>query len=504
MIGSAVRTVTAVHVAVVLALVFGLSSAGVTPDVMVAESWWYAFLAANAGVLAGNLAMGALARRPADAERLEREGRREDLSDSHAVVVEQLRALEAERDKLTPEDYVRERTALMAVGAQAARELDEGPPTASEVTAVQLSAAFAPVGGAPTSPATSPISSAGTGLGESALARRLTAERDADPDAFDDAMRLLGYARHRVGAEFRGAAYVLAIFALAGTLYILAGNQSRTRQEGMSITGGDSVRSPSAREAASTAPPTSAQGEIAELRARLAADPDDLDALNGLSALAVREGDLQALMEHNQHALEVAPADPTARTYRSVALRAIGRTDEARATLDAVVRDDPKHVLSRLLRSQLVVGSDPDLAVADLEAALAVEDSPMLRQLLADAQGRAAEAHTPAEVLVSGSLELPEGVSPEGFRTVFVSLRPPGGGMPLATAKLEPGPFPLEFTVTTRDRMGPMAAVPVPPAFVVKAWLDTDGNPMTKTDADPLIERADVAKGTTGLVLRLE
>ena len=46
MIGSAVRTVTAVHVAVVLALVFGLSSAGVTPDVMVAESWWYAFLAA--------------------------------------------------------------------------------------------------------------------------------------------------------------------------------------------------------------------------------------------------------------------------------------------------------------------------------------------------------------------------------------------------------------------------------------------------------------------------
>ena len=40
--------------------------------------------------------------------------------------------------------------------------------------------------------------------------------------------------------------------------------------------------------------------------------------------------------------------------------------------------------------------ADLEEAVADLEAALAVEDSPMLRQLLADAQGRAAEAHTPA------------------------------------------------------------------------------------------------------------
>lgn len=501
---SAVRTLTAVHVAVVLALLFGLSSAGVTPDVMVAGSWWYAFLAANAGILVGNLAMSVLAQRPAAVLRVEREGRREDLTDSHAIVVDQLRALEVERHKLDPEDYQRERATLLAVGTEAARELDEGPPTAAEITAIQSVAMFAVAGGAPTSPATSPATvSPGSLEGATPLARRLGAERDADPEAFQEALRQLGYDRQRLGAEFRGAAYALAAVALAALLYGLAADQSRSRADGMPMTGGDSVRSPSAREAAGMTTPPPADEELA-LRKRLEADPDDLEALNGLSGVAVREGNLQGLMEANQRALEIAPQDPTARTYRSVALRAIQRDAEARSNLDEVIAANPTHVLSRLLRSQLVVATEPDLAVADLEAALTVEDTPMLRQLLADARGKAEAVHRPAEVLAAGTLELPPGVDPASFRTVFVSLRAPGGGMPLATAKLAPGPFPLTFNVTTRDRMGPMAAVPMPETFVVKAWLDADGNPMTKTDDDPLGERTDVAKGTTGLVLRLE
>jgi hypothetical protein len=186
------------------------------PEVMSANGWWWAFLVANAGVLAGNLAMATLPASPtqrptSSSPRV----RRQDLLDSHATIVELLRNLEVERPKLDPADYERQREALVAVGASALRELETG---------------ISPTGGPPMA-AESPFAS---------LVARLRAEREADPAAFQAALEQLGVQTNAgTSGEWRGAGYTVALILLAGLLFWMAGEGSRPRGANDTMTGGD-------------------------------------------------------------------------------------------------------------------------------------------------------------------------------------------------------------------------------------------------------------------------
>ena len=103
-----------------------------------------------------------------------------------------------------------------------------------------------------------------------------------------------------------------------------------------------------------------------------------------------------------------------------------------------------------------------------------------------------------AAVLVSGTISAP-GDAAEA-KAVFVSVRGPRPGPPLAAKRLPAGPFPLDFTLTEADR--PMVQGPVPESFTVKATLSLTGDPMTKTGQE-LQASVEVAKGATGVALEL-
>ena len=79
------------------------------------------------------------------------------------------------------------------------------------------------------------------------------------------------------------------------------------------------------------------------------------------------------------------------------------------------------------------------------------------------------------------------------------SLRDPAGGPPVAAVRLPPGPFPMTFEVTSANLIAMGGARPVPATLDLSVRIDTDGNPMTRTDAEPSFMAKAVAKGTSGI-----
>lgn len=507
MTDTTLRAAVALHLAILVAVGVGLWLAGLTGDEVTKSLWWTPFFVVNAGVLVGHALMAWLASQPAAGRELAWEGRRADLQHSRRVVVEQLRNLDAERDKLDISDYTRERESLLAVGAQASRELDDGVPTAAgEITAVMptiLAPEVAPmatdtdhlpVAGDPTSPATSPPT---LGAAER-LVLRLQAERDANPEAFASAMQRLGLQQAGPSGEWRGALYTLGVLAMVVGFWQLAASSSSERAPGMSMTGGDSVGG----EAAPAVSPV-----VAELEARLAQDPDDLDALNRLTEIAIIDQDIERAVALNSRAQALAPDDADVRTYRAVMLAFIGRRDESMQLLEGVLDAHPRHLNALFYLGVFLQRTDPARSVQLLERALEVKDVPQIRQQLLEAREAAGAAPVEAApAILEGTITLSDPAATG--QMVFVAVRPAGratpGMPPYAALKLPPGPFPMTFQIT-EDSVLPMhRRQPKPDGFQVTVRLDGDGDPMTSPPTDPSALLTSVPRGTSGLTVTLE
>ena len=90
-------------------------------------------------------------------------------------------------------------------------------------------------------------------------------------------------------------------------------------------------------------------------------------------------------------------------------------------------------------------------------------------------------------------------------KALFVSVRDPAGGPPLAALKLATGPFPLEFKITEADAI-PMGGVarPFPDKVDLSIRLDADGDPLTKDDGLPAASLPGTAKGTAAMKVTLK
>ncbi|MEQ1504538.1 MAG: hypothetical protein ABMB14_20030 [Myxococcota bacterium] len=112
-----------------------------------------------------------------------------------------------------------------------------------------------------------------------------------------------------------------------------------------------------------------------------------------------------------------------------------------------------------------------------------------------------------APIVVSGTLSVdPAKASMVGqAKALFVSVRDPAGGPPLAALKLQPGPFPMTFQITEADAIA-MAGVPRPfPAKVdLTVRLDADGDPLSKDDGMPAAVLPGTAKGSAGMKIPLK
>ena len=435
---------------------------------------WAVWGPALAVILAG-LSLGfAIARREGGAPRTH-QGERQDLERERELALEALKALELEQDKMSPEVYAQEREVLLARGANAARELD----------------------------------AAGADEATRDLTAQLKAHLDVHgEDAFRHAISELGTspaprpAKDGMAPEWRGALTALTVVAVAGLFYQFASQESSVRAPGASMTGNVAAPSPEAQDA--------------EWLARLEADPNDLEAANTLTRNALMRGDAVGAMEWNQKAAAIGPNDPAALTYRAVLADTVGMTDRAISGLQEVTATHPNHGDAwAYLGVFLVRMGRPGEAVEPLERATELmPNEPGLKELVSQARAMArTQANVPpgnastgdAPTVVAGMVSLPEGVTVTGAETVYVSLRSPAGGPPLAALKLPVASFPMAFTVTEADAISMGGAPrPFPEAVNLKVAIDGDGNPMTRDDVVAEASLEGVAKGSEGLEVALE
>lgn len=468
------------HAALAGVLLGILAVGGWPPARLATTPWWLPFWIAQAGLFAGTMAWVGLTRRRDDAETTIAEGRRTDLAETRALVVEQLRHLEVERDKLDDATYAEERAALLEIGAAAARALDEAT-------------------AAPALPDEDPMSDA-------PMLDRLRALRDADPTAFDAAVGDLGVRPPPPGGLpdlWKGVVWTLLVVGVLGAIGWNVAGDARDRTGAMPMTGGDQVMGDAASPAAD---PT-----LAALQERLAADPSDLAGQNQLTELALARQRMDLAMAANESALAIDPSDRDARTFQAVLQAFVGKVDEALAALDALLVEDPEHLRALVYRGLLSIERDPTKAVEVLEKAAALDDNPMLRQALSEARRASAGpsaatlppgAPTAAEAspIASGSLAL-EGPAPNGG-VLFLSIRDPRGGPPLAAQRLPASPLPSTFEITTADRLPMGGDRPLPGHVQLVVRLDSDGDPLTKPPSDPAAE-ALVEVGTADIPLTL-
>ncbi len=493
-----------------------------------------------AGLLAGFLL---LSRQKQTDERIEQESRRIDLASTHDEVLEALKQLETEQAKMDPAEYKAEREALLARGARAMAVLDGaddpahpaspaaayGAPAPLEAHADSsqatflgillmaggvLAIAFGLYGASQTDSSSAAkggfrIAAAGaaallTGGGMLLRAGRASA---APPPQMTQAPSAPSQAPSAppppapapapasgLAPEWRGALYALAAVGLIGGFVWFAQQGSKPRVGDMGMTGGDLVNS-NAAQPGPAGQSAQFQQSVDMLKKRLEANPDDIDAMNGLTELYFTHQDPASAMEWNDKALEKDPKNADARVYRAVLSAMMSLYDRAVEQLDEVVAEQPDHPKAVVYRGLILMEMQRfDEAVRDLERAVELQNgSPVLQQALDQARALARGEVPPpmqppaasGDLIVSGSITLGPGLTLNGSETIFVSVADPARpGPPIAADKLPAGPFPLAFDLTTADIRAMPGAGGVPAVMDLKVRVDLDGNAMTREGAE--------------------
>ncbi|HEY8368014.1 MAG TPA: tetratricopeptide repeat protein [Thermodesulfobacteriota bacterium] len=141
---------------------------------------------------------------------------------------------------------------------------------------------------------------------------------------------------------------------------------------------------------------------VQQLRARLEANPRDVEALVGLGRLNVQRGDLPQAIDYFKRALEVDAGNTDALTGLGMILAESGSFTEAVATFDRVLARDPSHVEALWWKGQvqLYALKDYPAAVGTLERAVALlppgPDQARVSQALDEARAAAAAPREPA------------------------------------------------------------------------------------------------------------
>ncbi len=383
-----------------------------------------------------------------------------------AVAIDALRQLDLDAAHMDPDVVEAERARWTARGAAALRALDQGAGPDPRHAAARAK------------------------LGDVAWDAAVAA--GSNPDQLADAV-LHGPAA--TGAAWRGALLALACVAIVAGLAVYAGEDAKPRRDDMGTPG---------------TPPI-----VAKWEAALQADPNNLEALVGLTDVAIRTGDAKAAMTYNQRALTADPTHVAARTQKAVLAAMVGMFDNALARLDEVLADAPDHVDALVYRGVVCIQlGRPGDAIVSLERATQLAPSnPEIRRWLDQARGGSAPgapsapaASPPApagtgDVVVSGTVSLASGANAEG--TLYVSVRDPAGGPPLAARKLPAGPFPMAFEVRTSDAIAMGGARPFPAVIDLTVRIDRDGNAMTKDPSEPVANLPGTPMGTTGLNLEM-
>ena len=318
------------------------------------QTWGPPLVVLSLGVAVGlGLALSAGGKRAVDDDRL---ARLEDLEAKKASLLDQIRMLDADRDKLGEAAYAERRATLVGEAAAVLAELERVEATPAEVVAVEKAA------------------------GDGAAATRSSPL-----------------------AAGLWAAGVMVFFAV---LAVFLTSSTSERAEGGTMTGGAA-----SRQAAITA-------EVEDAKARLEQDENDLEALHIVTYQALLTRDLEGAMAYVDRARALDPDAAELHVHLSILQVAVGMYDRAEAELDLAIAARPDwgrpHLWMGLVR---LYQSRPEDAVREIEGALGMglreDEQQFARQLLADARNpRPAplEHSAPSGVLIMHTA--PNGLDP--------------------------------------------------------------------------------------------
>ncbi len=128
---------------------------------------------------------------------------------------------------------------------------------------------------------------------------------------------------------------------------------------------------------------------------------------------------------------------------------------------------------------------DPQEQPAAPDLARIFPDEEARRETARGAQpGTPATPSASADVAVRGEIRVLPALADRvpADALLFIIARAPGGGPPLAVKRIENPELPFRFAIGPDDRM--IAARPFAGPFTLSAWIDRDGNVMTRGAGD--------------------
>ncbi|MFQ5526284.1 MAG: tetratricopeptide repeat protein [Thermoanaerobaculia bacterium] len=256
--------------------------------------------------------------------------------------------------------------------------------------------------------------------------------------------------------------------------------------------------------------------EVGELQARIAAEPGDIEARKRLALLYLGNDLYIEAFEEADAVLGVAPDDIDSLYVQGVVRMTMGQDEEALFRLDRVLELFPQHVRAMTVKGLIFARrGERDQAAAIWNQALEVGGpQPQIQNLLAmlesEGSGELPPGHPPAEGgAIAGAASAAAGIPRNAYTArieadtiagfpqtgvVFVSLRPVGGGSPVAVRRIDQPAFPMLVSVGPDNMMMAGASAELPAEGLLVVRLDQDGSASTKGEND-LEGSAEMSRG---------
>ena len=307
-----------------------------------------------------------------------------------------------------------------------------------------------------------------------------------------------------------------SVAALAGLFYFVM-QQSTPRQEGGSVTGAMQTATPQPQTQSGQQP----DPMVLQLEAAVQRDPNNLQLRNDLAQAYLERDNLMAVFEQTKIVLEKSPNDSRALTFQGLVRMAMGESETALRMLQQATKVDPRN-LDGWVALAWVYAQSNRMNEAEATMKEAMKQSPkdrarleqvfeQMKQHVAQAgqqplpeghpsiDGAPAAAAAPTAPASSapagGAVHITINLDPSAKTRsgiVFVIVRNPAGGPPIAVKRIVATSFPTSVDLSSADSM---MGQPLPASFRLEARLDTDGDPMTRPATDPMASQEGVSPG---------
>jgi tetratricopeptide (TPR) repeat protein len=317
-----------------------------------------------------------------------------------------------------------------------------------------------------------------------------------------------------------------SVAALVGLFYFVQ-QQSTPRQQGGPVTGAMNS-TPQPQQAAQQAP----DPMVMQLEAAVQRDPNNLQLRNDLAQAYLERDNLMAVFEQTKIVLAKSPNDSRALTFQGLVRMSMGETDTATRMLQQATKADPRNLDGWVALAWIYVQSNR-MKEAEATVAQAIQQAPndraRLEQVFEQMKQHAAQAAANPAPAAGGGDQLPPGhpsidsasaaaapvaaapaasampgavhvtinLDPAAATRsgiVFVIVRNPAGGPPIAVKRVMASAFPVTVDLSSADSM---MGQQLPASFRLEARLDTDGDPLTHPPTDPKAAQEGVTPGAS-------